>query len=46
MEKLGGGEIVRFVVLVVDEELLGAESLGGCDGVAGVTLDNVCHCGR
>jgi hypothetical protein len=45
-EKLGGGKIVCFVVLVVEDKLLRAESLAGCNGVAGVTLDNICHHGR
>ncbi len=40
-KELGGGEIVRFVVLVVEENLVGAESLGSRDGVARVTLDDV-----
>jgi hypothetical protein len=40
-EELGGGKIVCFVILVVEENLLGAESLGGCNGVAGVTLEDV-----
>jgi hypothetical protein len=42
-KELGGREIVCFVVLVVEENLLGTESLGGRNGVAGVTLDNVRH---
>jgi hypothetical protein len=42
-KELGGGEIVCFVVLVVEENLLGAESLGGRDGVVGMTLDDVQH---
>ena len=45
-DELGGNEIVCFVTLVVEKNLLGTESLGGCNGVAGVTLDNVWHCWR
>jgi hypothetical protein len=41
--ELGGGKIVCFVALVVGENLLGAESLGSCNGLAGVTLDDVRH---
>jgi hypothetical protein len=33
-EELGGGEIVRFVVFVVEENLPSSESLGSCNGVA------------
>ncbi len=44
-KELGGGKIICFVALVVEENLLGMESYGGCkNGVAGVTLDNVQHC--
>jgi hypothetical protein len=45
-EKLGGGDIVPFVVLVAREDFLGTESLGGCDSVAGMTLGDICHHGR
>ena len=44
-KELGGGEVIRLVVLVVTEELLRAESLCGRDGVARVTLDDVRHHG-
>ena len=40
---LGGGEIIGLVVLIVEKGLLGAESLGGRDGVSGVTLDDIRH---
>jgi hypothetical protein len=42
-KELDGREIVCFVVLVVEENLPGIESLGGRNGVAEVTLDNVRH---
>ncbi len=35
-----------FVVLVVEENLQGTESVGGRNGVVGVTLDDVGHCRR
>ena len=41
--KLDGGAIIALVVLVVQRELFGAESLGGLDCVARVALDNVGH---
>jgi hypothetical protein len=43
-KEFGGGKVIWFVVLVVEAELLGAMSLGGCNGVARVTLDNIRHC--
>ena len=42
-KELGCGEIVRFVVLVVEEKLLGTKSFGSRDGVAGVTFDDIRH---
>ncbi len=45
-KELGGGEIVCFVVLVVEENLVGAESLRCRDGVAGVAPDDICHHGE
>ncbi|KAI2497946.1 hypothetical protein MHU86_16552 [Fragilaria crotonensis] len=44
-KKLGGGEVVRLVVLVVTKNLLGAESLRCRDGVARVAPDDVRHHG-
>ncbi len=44
-KELGGGEIVHFVVLVVEENLVGAKSLRCRDGIAGVAADDICHHG-